>query len=595
MYYIGIDLGTTNCVLAYTEQTDEGPHLQLLSIDQLVDASTIEGRLSLPSFVYLAPETQEAYRLPWSGDRNYAVGSWAAKLADSQPNRIVDKAKSWLCYNRVDRHEPILPFNPGSNSSDESIEKISPVEASKRYLEHIVSAWNYIHPEAPLSEQTVVLTVPASFDAAARELTREAALSAGLPEKFTLLEEPQAAVYAWLASKGEKWRKNLKESDVLLVCDVGGGTSDFSLVNVEQENGELVLNRLAVGNHLLIGGDNMDLAIAYFAAEKFAQKGVTLDPWQNVALQHAARNAKERLLSDNAPDTHTIAIAGRGRKMFASTVSVEVTKEEILNLLRDGFFPTCQLTDKPQKNRQSGFRQIGLPYESDAAITRHLSSFLQNRLSPGMFPTHVLFNGGVFKSNALRTRMFETIANWNSSASLNLLDAEADLDNAVALGAAYYAWAKCNGGIRIKGGTGRAYYVGIETAGLAIPGMPRPMNALCVAPMGMEEGTETDVLSGEMEIGLAVGQQEKFRIFSSSTRKDDKPGTLLTSWTPEELEETDSLETTLEQQSAELPDSDYVPIRFHSVVTELGMFELWCQSVNSTDKWKLEFSVRSDD
>ena len=598
MYYIGIDLGTTNCVLAYTEQSDESPDLKLFSIDQLVDASTIEGRTSLPSFIYLASETSDVYSLPWAKDRDYAVGTWATRLSDSQPHRVVDKAKSWLCYNRVDRHDALLPFNSGQEP-DENIAKISPVEASRRYLEHMASAWNYAHPEAPLSEQTVVLTVPASFDAAARELTREAALAAGLPENFTLLEEPQAAVYAWLAKTGDKWRKQLKEGDVLLVCDVGGGTSDFSLVNVEQEDGELFLNRLAVGNHLLVGGDNMDLATAYFASQKFAEKGVTLDPWQNAALQHAARNAKERLLSDNAPKSHTIAIAGRGRKLFASNVSVEVTKEEILNLLQEGFFPQCASTDRPQRNRLSGFRQLGLPYESDAAITRHLSAFLQDHLSDGVFPTHVLFNGGVFKSQVLKNRMFDTIASWSnqnpesSEANFNLLEAQSDLDNSVALGAAYYAWAKDNGGIRIKGGTGRSYYVGIETAGLALPGMPRPMNALCVAPMGMEEGTETDVPSTAMEIGLAVGQQEKFRIFSSSTRKEDKPGTLLTHWSPDELEETDSLETTL--APAGDAQDDFVPIQFHSVVTELGMFELWCQSVNSPDKWKLEFSVREEE
>lgn len=598
MYYIGIDLGTTNCVLAYTEQSDESPDLKLFSIDQLVDASTIEGRTSLPSFIYLASETSDVYSLPWAKDRDYAVGTWATRLSDSQPHRVVDKAKSWLCYNRVDRHDALLPFNSGQEP-DENIVKISPVEASRRYLEHMASAWNYAHPEAPLSEQTVVLTVPASFDAAARELTREAALAAGLPENFTLLEEPQAAVYAWLAKTGDKWRKQLKEGDVLLVCDVGGGTSDFSLVNVEQENGELFLNRLAVGNHLLVGGDNMDLATAYFASQKFAEKGVTLDPWQNAALQHAARNAKERLLSDNAPKSHTIAIAGRGRKLFASNVSVEVTKDEILNLLQEGFFPQCASTDRPQRNRHSGFRQLGLPYESDAAITRHLSAFLQDHLSDGAFPTHVLFNGGVFKSQVLKNRMFDTIASWSnqnpesSETNFNLLEAQSDLDNSVALGAACYAWSKNNGGIRIKGGTGRSYYVGIETAGLALPGMPRPMNALCVAPMGMEEGTETDVPSTSMEIGLAVGQQEKFRIFSSSTRKEDKPGTLLTHWSPDELEETDSLETTL--APAGDAQDDFVPIQFHSIVTELGMFELWCQSVNSPDKWKLEFSVREEE
>ena len=604
-------------MLAYAavgEDSRETPTVELFTLDQLVDAATIEGLASLPSFVYLSDEKKDVYNLPWAKERNYAVGSWAARLADSQPDRIVDKAKSWLCYNRIDRHEAFLPWT-GSEAAEEGIEKISPVEASRRYLEHIVSAWNYAHPDAPLSQQTVVLTVPASFDAAARELTREAALAAGLPENFTLLEEPQAAVYAWLAGKGDKWRKELKENDVLLVCDVGGGTSDFSLVNVEQLDGELTLNRLAVGNHLLIGGDNMDLAVAFLASQKFAEKGIELDPWQNIALQHAARNAKERLMSDDAPQTHAIAIAGRGRKLIASTVSVEVTKEEIQNLLREGFFPVCESTDRPAKNRQSGFRQLGLPYESDAAVTRHLSAFLQTHLPDGGSPTHVLLNGGVFKSAPLRQRLFETLEHWSADKPSAVSDPNAanknhalqlsssSLDYAVAQGAAYYAWAKHNGGIRIKGSTARAYYVGIETAGLAIPGAPRPINALCVAPMGMEEGTEADIPAGQMEIGLVVGEPEKFRIFSSSVRKDDKPGTLLKSWTEDELQETDSLET--EFNSGELNAAggennlsslaaQYVPVTFHSVVTELGMFELWCQSINSTDKWKLEFSAREE-
>lgn len=592
MYYIGIDLGTTNSVLAYAQSSDDDNRrakVQLLPIPQLVDAATLESRGNLPSFLYLASEKSDKYALPWAADRDFAVGYYALRLSDSQPMRTVDKAKSWLCHNRVDRHEPILPWQ-----APDDVQKISPVEASRRILEHLVNAWNDAFPNDPLVEQSVVLTVPASFDAAARELTREAALKAGLPENFLLLEEPQAAVYAWLASREETWRKELTKDDTLLVCDVGGGTSDFSLIDVQENDGELSLNRLAVGNHLLVGGDNMDLAIAYLASQKFAEKGTKLDPWQNVALQHLARAAKERLLAADAPETHTIAIAGRGRSLIGGNVSVEMTRTEVVDLLLNGFFPECAVTDKPQKQRSSGFRQMGLPYESDVAISRHLSAFLQNHLTdaPGKFPTRILFNGGVFKSGCLRDRLFDTLAQWSEGGrAVSPLDAEADLDNSVAEGAAYYAWAKHNGGIRIRGGTARAYYVGIETAGLAIPGMPRPLNALCVAPMGMEEGTEVEVPNGQMDIGLVVGEPEKFRIFSSSTRKQDQPGDWLKSWTEDQVQETDSLETTLDDEQG-IHSDGYVPVSFQSRVTELGMFELWCRSTNSDEKWKLEFSVR---
>ena len=578
--------------MAYAQSSENDARqakVQLLPIPQLVDAATIESRGNLPSFLYLAAQPSEKYSLPWSSERDYAVGYCALRLSDSQPMRTVDKAKSWLCHNRVDRHEPILPWQ-----APDDVQKISPVEASRRILEHLVSSWNDAFPNDPISEQSVVLTVPASFDAAARELTREAALQAGLPENFLLLEEPQAAVYAWLANREQTWRKELTKDDTLLVCDVGGGTSDFSLIDVQENDGELSLNRLAVGNHLLVGGDNMDLAIAFLASEKFAAKGTKLDPWQNVALQHLARTAKERLLAPDAPETHTIAIAGRGRSLIGGNISVEISRNEVVDLLLNGFFPECAATDKPQKQRASGFRQMGLPYESDAAISRHLAAFLQSHLAdtPDKYPTRILFNGGVFKSGCLRDRLFDTIAKWSGGKrAMAPLDAEADLDNSVAQGAAYYAWAKHNGGIRIRGGTARAYYVGIETAGLAIPGLPRPLNALCVAPIGMEEGTEIDIPNDRMEIGLAVGEQEKFRIFSSSTRRQDQPGSWLQNWTEDQLEETDSLETTLVDQQGQHADG-FVPISFHSRVTELGMFELWCRSVNTDEKWKLEFSVR---
>jgi hypothetical protein len=394
----------------------------------------------------------------------------------------------------------------------------------------------------------------------------------------------------------------LSVGDRLLVCDVGGGTTDLTLCGVDQQQGELQLTRLAVGNHLLVGGDNMDLALAHDVAGRFAALGTKLDPWQSVALWHSCRTAKEALLQPGAGQkgTYPVSVLGRGSRLIGGTVSVEVERSELSRLLLDGFFPHCAVTDRPAQRRVSGFRELGLPFETDTAVTRHLAAFLQaHGPRPGepVRPTHVLFNGGVFKADLLRTRLLEVLRDWFSdqSAPQELAGDQPsvgarDLDHAAARGAAYYGWVKERGGVRIRGGTARAYYVGIETAGLAVPGAARPLRALCVVPIGMEEGSETDV-PGE-EIGLVVGEPAQFRFFSSSVRKDDHPGDLLTSWSEGELTETDSLEAELPRD--ESIDEPYVPVRFHAKITELGMFELWCVGTTTNRRWKLEFSVRED-
>ncbi len=591
-FILGFDLGTTNSVLAYAPLEAENPAVELLALPQLVSSGTVESRTILPSFTYLANPNEArggALDLPWAKQRDFAVGEYARRQGAEVPDRTVGAAKSWLAYSRVDRHQPILPWGAA-----ESVAKISPVTASQRYIEHIVAAWQDLHPEAPVAEQLVVLTVPASFDASARELTREAAIAAGLPHDLVLLEEPQAAVYAWLADRGDRWRRALKLGDTLLVCDVGGGTTDLTLVTVAEEGGELVLRRMAVGNHLLVGGDNMDLALAHLVAGRFAEKGTKLDPWQSVALWHSCRNAKESLLaSEAAGEKYPISVLGRGSRLIGGTVTTEVDRQSVGQILVDGFLPHCKLSDRPARRTASGFRELGLPYESDTAITRHLAAFLQaHGPSAGqpVRPTHVLFNGGVFKADVLRHRLLEVLGEWFSEQAPQMLEGRHDLDHAVARGAAYYGWAKHRGGLRIRGGTGRAYYVGIETAGLAVPGAPRPLRALCVVHNGMEEGTETDVPSDE--IGLIVGEPAQFRFFSSSTRKGDRPGELLSSWSPDELEETDSLETTL--PTVEGMDEGYAPVRFRSRITELGVLELWCVSTKNNGRWKLEFSVRED-
>jgi hypothetical protein len=517
------------------------------------------------------------------------VGEFARRQGAEVPHRVVAAAKSWLCHSRVDRHQPILPWNASTD-----VEKVSPVTAAQRYLEHLVAAWEHAFPDAPAREQHVVLTVPASFDASARELTREAATAAGLPPSLVLLEEPQAAVYSWLNATGNRWRRILRVGDTLLVCDVGGGTTDLTLVEVAEEGGELVLRRRAVGNHLLVGGDNMDLAMAHFVARRFAEKGVQLDPWQSVALWHSCRTAKESLLAQaDGRKTHPISVLGRGKKLIGGTIAIEVERSEVSALLVDGFFPRCRLEERPARRRASGFQEIGLPFESDTAVTRHLAAFLQAHGEGGepVRPTHVLFNGGVFKAEVLRARLLDVLGDWFGGKSApRALEGEPDLDHAAARGAACYGWVKHRGGVRIRGGAARAYYVGIETAGLAVPGAARPLRALCVTPIGMEEGTETDVPGGE--IGLIVGEPAQFRFFSSATRKDDKPGDLIESWDEGEIAETDSMETALSAEDA--AGEPYVPVRFHSRITELGMLELWCRRVHAPGNWKLEFSVRED-
>lgn len=612
-YVVGIDLGTTHCVVAYVPLDAEKAEVRLLPIEQSVAPSTWENRDSLPSFLYVPTEKEcegtdyvrESSSRGASSSPFTIVGEIARKRSTEVPDRTISAAKSWLCNTKVDRREAILPWNCG-----EEVPKISPLLATQRLLEQLVESWENAFPDAPIHQQEVVLTVPASFDASARELTREAAIAAGLPlENLLFLEEPQAAIYAWLQEVGEQWRKTLKLGDTLLICDVGGGTTDLTLIGVEEEQGDLVLKRLAVGDHLLVGGDNMDLTLAHHAAELLAEKGTILDPWQSVSLWYHCRAAKEFLLCEDMktkknadaggksnPDSYPISVLGRGRKLIGGTITVEMQKQRANELLKEGFFPNCEITERPKRRSQSGFRELGLAFEQDTGITRHLGAFLS---AHGVSPTHVLLNGGVFKAEPLKNRLFQVLEDWFPDRKVRHLQSLAGLDHAVALGAAYYGWMKNNGGIRIRGGTARSYYVGIETAGLAIPGAPRPLKALCVAPFGMEEGSSNDVPSDE--IGLIVGEPAHFRFFSSTTRKEDRPGTLLDSShitsSEADLQETDSMETELsgpQTDSEEPVNEEYVPVRFQTHITELGMMELWCRAVHCDQKWKLEFSVRED-
>ncbi len=587
-YAIGIDLGTTNCVLGYTPLDASTPDVQILPIPQLVAPGVVESLPTLPSFLYLSEDdggTPYRVSLPNRPSCFAALGEIARRRSAESPESVVCSAKSWLCHPGVDRREAILPWG-----SDEDSIRISPVVASTLLLQHLVAVWNDHFPQDPFSQQQVVITVPASFDMAARELTREAAIAAGVPSDFILLEEPQAAVYSWIAKQGDSWRRMMKKGDRLLVCDVGGGTTDLTLIEVEDHQGEMGLKRLAVGNHLLVGGDNMDLTLAHFVSQKFASNNIKLNPWQSISLWHSCRNAKEVLLSDSSQASYTVSVLGRGTKLIGGTVSQEIHRNEAESVLLDGFFPHCQLTDGVQEQDAHGFLEMGLPYEQDTAITRHLAQFLVLNAFENQdpVPTRVLFNGGVFKSKAIRQRLTDCMATWGPSQQppTTLGDGD-DLDLAVATGAAHYAWTKEHGGLRIRSGTARSFYVGIESAGLAVPGMPRPLHALCVAPLGMEEGSQADVQG--KEVGLVLGQRVRFRFFSSASRKQDQIGTLLRSWDEEQLIETSPLELTLEASETGEPR---VPVKFHCKISELGILELWCYSTKDDRRWKLELNVR---
>jgi molecular chaperone DnaK (HSP70) len=579
---LGIDLGTTNSALAVAG--DDGD-VRTQPIAQVVGPGEIAERPTLPSFLLLPGELEvpsAQLQLPWSGPMRYAVGTFARERGAELPHRLVSSAKSWLCNPSIDRTSQVLPFRGAQRELDAEMdggERVSPVNASARYLAHLRAAWDDANPDEPASEQEVLVTVPASFDPVARELTVVAAREAGF-ERVTLLEEPQAAFYAYLATRGDAWRKDLAPGNVVLVCDVGGGTTDFSLIEITSDGGNLALERVAVGDHILLGGDNMDLALAAIVGRDL---GRPLDALQQRALVHACRRAKEQLLGDGAPNAVPVSILGRGSKLIGGTIKAEVTRAQAEAMLVDGFFPRVDAEARAQRRRAGGLREMGLPYAHDPAITRHLAEFLSRF---GRMPTHVLFNGGVMKAPALQARIVELLGQWAGHAVTVL--AGADLDQAVALGAAHYGQVRRGKGVRIRGGTARAYYIGIESAMPAIPGFAPPVKALCVAPQGLEEGSKVEL--PDDELGLVVGEPTTFRFFAAATRKDDTAGTLIDS-DDDGLVELDPVEKLVEADG-DRAAGQLVPVRLEAHVTEVGTLELWCVARDGFGQWKLEYSVR---
>jgi len=607
-YSIGIDLGTTHCEVSYFELQSakgRGHEQTMLAIPQVTAIGTIEARTVLPSFLYL-PNAQEfpagSLGVPWDKQRSdQLIGEFARAHGSKVPARLVSSAKSWLCHSGVDRQSPILPWQAPAD-----VKRVSPLEASSRYLSYMREAWNFTFPNDPMDQQEVVITVPASFDASARELTQKAALQAGLAN-VTLIEEPQAALYAWCEAMGESFRKHVHPGEVILVVDVGGGTSDFSLISVEEMNGEVQLTRIAVGDHILLGGDNMDLALAHSVNLRLTASGKKLDAWQFNALTFACRQAKEQMYADSTLQKVPLVVPGRGSSLIGGTIKTELLREELDRILTDGFFPKTAVTEMPQSARRVGLTQMALPYAQDAAVTRHLAAFLTRQAKAMseaqvasvkvegrtfIHPTAVLFNGGVFKAGPLKERSLEVINTWlktdGGSAAKELEGAELDL--AVARGAAYYGWVRHGHGLRIRGGTARAYYVGVETAMPAVPGMEPPVKALCVAPFGMEEGTQAEI--PPQEFGLVVGEPTRFRFFASSVRRSDHVGQMIDD-VADEFEEVSPVETTLPAQKNN--EGKLVPVNLRAAVTELGTLELHCLEKGGDGKWKLELNVRMKD
>ncbi len=607
-FVVGIDLGTTNSAMAWidTAAPEDEARIVVEDVPQLVNPGEVGRQPLLPSFLYVPGEMDfpaGSTALPWDAAPAHVVGELARKRGAENAMRLVASAKSWLSYGGANRTAAILPWG-----APEEVPHVSPVDASAAYLRHLAAAFDSNvaggKKSLRLAHQDILLTVPASFDEEARELTLRAAAAAGLAN-VTLLEEPQAAFYAWLDAMGDDWRRRVAVGDLILVCDIGGGTTDFSLIAVSEQRGDLTLERVAVGEHILLGGDNMDLALARLLQQRLESAGHRIDNWQLHGLWHQSRLAKESLLADPSQKERPITLLGRGSRLIGATITTSLKIDDVDSVLREGFCPVVRSDEMPARARRVGLQELGLPYAADATVTRHLARFLSrqvpqgNDAGPGIrrgpgglaSPTHVLFNGGVMKAPALRGRIVEVLSGWLRQEGFEALDERhilesADLDHAVAQGAAYYGMARRGRGIRIRSGAARTYYIGVESAMPAVPGIPAPLKALCVVPFGMEEGTATAI--PRHEFGLVVGEPAEFRFLSSTVRKGDPAGALIDDW-GDDLEELSPLEVTLDVDGR--PDAT-IPVTLESRVTEIGTLELWCVARDGTQRWKLELNIR---
>ncbi|QDT37787.1 hsp70 family protein [Stratiformator vulcanicus] len=591
-YLVGIDLGTTNCAVAFIDLEDTTRTVTPFAVPQLTSPGQVEQRDTLPSFHY-EPATNEfapdQLKLPWTSEEApQFVGAFARDHGARVPGRQVQSAKSWLCHAGIDRTAAVLPWHAASD-----VERISPVAASARYLEHIRLAWDDAYAEHPLAEQDIVLTIPASFDEVARELTVRAAREAGLP-KLVLIEEPQAAFYAWINRRRDDWPTQVDAGQTILVCDIGGGTTDFSLIRVRaNDNGTVGFDRIAVGEHLVLGGDNVDLAVAKLLEESANVPG-GLQPAQWETLARLARRIKEDLLAEDAPETVTVSVSGGGSKLIGSALQIEARRDVIREAVIDGFLPKSALKERPLR-RASGFQEFGLPYAADAAITKQLAAFLtDHREVVAKFgarddaadparPDVVLFNGGFFESPLLKERLLETLSEWFDPTHQwrPKVLAHDRLDLAVARGAAYYGLVRRGEGVRIDAGLARSYYIAISSADGSKP------QAVCLAPAGTKEGSEIE-LAQQFEV--LVSQPVEFPIFVSSTRSTDDAGDVV-GVDPLEMRPLAPIRTVLRSRGKSSDEA--VAVHVVTRLTEIGTLDLQCREVDGNRRWKIQFDVRA--
>ena len=580
-YIVGIDLGTSNTAVAYAPV--KGGPVEGFATDQLVAPGEIERRATLPSVIYLPSEHEfkpGALALPFDEAPESVVGALARSHGARVPGRLITSAKSWLCHPAVDRESAILP--PGG---PREVPRMSPVDASARILSHVVRAWDYHFADAPLADQHVVLAVPASFDVVARKLTLRAAAAAGLSEHLSLIEEPQAAFYDFFSAREEALADEARPR-LVLVVDVGGGTTDLTLIEARwTDDGAPALNRVAVGDHILLGGDNMDMAVARLAEQRMKVPGGRLDPARWALLTQSCRMAKEAILGDlephaeNSVSSWKLSVPGRGSRLIGGALKCELQADEIRALVLDGFMPRAGAHDVPRRRVRTGLAQLGLPYEDDAALTRHVAAFLARH---DAYPTSVLLNGGVFQSAVLQARLIEVIEGWGGP--VELLEHSA-LDRAVARGATVFGQVQQGRGARIGGGSPRAYYV--EVAGDATRKRP----ALCLIPRGQATG---EVVELDQSFQLRVGRPVQFTLWATTDDREEQAGELI------DLSDGDF--TALPPVQAVLPhragDDQSIPVHLTAQLTELGSLDVGCLAVSGGDaagpggRWKLEFALR---
>ena len=601
-FIIGVDLGTTNSAVSYVDLRADSKkkyRIKIFKVPQLTGFGEVSSLPVLPSFLYIPGKydiSSDAVSLPWISDEKNFVGAFARDHGAKVPARLVSSAKSWLCHSKVDRKARILPWGAG-----EEVFKISPLEATASYLKHIKKAWNSSKGDDEdlyLENQIIIITVPASFDEVARDLTVEAALIAGL-SNVVLLEEPLAAFYSWLIRHEHDWNKFVNPNELILVCDVGGGTTDFTLITLREVEGSPRFERIAVGDHLILGGDNVDLALASNIERRLSKKRISLsgDRWRT--LCHQCRQAKENILNEDA-ESEKITLMGEGSKLIAGTVSAELGRKEIEETVLEGFFPLADPKDIKKINIREGITEFGLPYEQEPAITRHLGYFLDKHKKDVIkvlnredhAPDLILFNGGSLKPLIIREKIRAAIRNWfheKDSSIPRVLD-NPDPDLSVALGASYYGLVKIGKGVRVGSGSARAYYLGVsKKESDNIEGLPKKTDkkfAVCLVERGLEEGTTIELKDKKFEV--LANQPVSFDIYSSSFRSGDRCGDLVE--IDDSLTSLPPIQTVVKYGKKGVKTR--IPVRIESDYTEMGTLALWCRSLISNHRWKLQFQLR---